>query len=53
MSPNFALGHNGLNHLAILMLVCQIDAKGQIIAKNDVQVSNNVKLNTNGQGGSH
>lgn len=51
MSQNFALGHNGLSYLA--MIVCQIGAKCQIIAKNDVQVSNNVKLNPNGQGGSH
>ena len=53
MSPNFALGHNGLSHLAMLMTVCQIGDKGQIISKHGVQVSNNVKLYPNGQGGSH
>ena len=31
--PNFALGHNGLITFVIFMRVCQIDAKGQIIAK--------------------
>ena len=53
MSQKFALGHNGLIPLAIVMIVCQIDAKGQIIAKHDVQVGNNAKLDPNGQGGSH
>ena len=34
--PNFALGHNGLITFAIFMRVCQIDAKGQIIAKEEI-----------------
>ena len=33
--PNFALGHNGLITFSIFMIVCQIDAKGQIIAKEE------------------
>ena len=33
--PNFALGHNGLITFSIFMRVCQIDAKGQIIAKEE------------------
>ena len=32
---NFALGHNGLITFVIFMRVCQIDAKGQIIAKEE------------------
>ena len=31
--PHFLLGHNGLITFSIFMRVCQIDAKGQIIAK--------------------
>ena len=31
--PNFALGHNGLITFSIFVRVFQIDAKGQIIAK--------------------
>ena len=34
--PNFALGHNGLIIFSIFMRVCQIDAKGQIIAKEKI-----------------
>ena len=33
--PNFALGHNGLITFSIFKRVCQIDAKGQIIAKEE------------------
>ena len=33
--PNFALGHNGLIKFSIFMRVCQFDAKGQIIAKEE------------------
>ena len=33
--PNFALGHNGLITFSIFMRVCQIDAKGQIIPKEE------------------
>ena len=33
--PNFALGHNCLITFSIFMRVCQIDAKGQIIAKEE------------------
>ena len=33
--PIFSLGHNGLITFSILMRVCQIDAKGQIIAKEE------------------
>ena len=33
--PNFALGHNGLITFAIFIRVCQIDTKGQIIAKEE------------------
>ena len=34
--PNFSLGHNGLITFSIFMRVCQIDAKGQIIAKEEI-----------------
>ena len=34
--PNFALGHNGLITFSIFIRVCQIDAKGQIIAKEEM-----------------
>ena len=33
--PNFSLGHNGIITFSIFMRVCQIDAKGQIIAKEE------------------
>ena len=33
--PNFALGHDGLITFAIFIRVCQIDAKGQIIAEEN------------------
>ena len=33
--PNFAFGHNGLITFSILIIVYQIDAKGQIIAKEE------------------
>ena len=33
--PNFELGHNGLITFSIFMRVCQNDAKGQIIAKEE------------------
>ena len=33
--PNFATGHNGLIIFSIFMRVCQNDAKGQIIAKEE------------------
>ena len=33
--PNFSLGHNGLITFSMFMRVCQIDAKGQIIAKEE------------------
>ena len=33
--PYFTLGHNGLITFSIFMRVCQIDAKGQIIAKEE------------------
>ena len=33
--PNFALGHNGLITFSIFMRVSRIDAKGQIIAKEE------------------
>ena len=33
--PNFSLGHNGLIKFSIFIRVCQIDAKGQIIAKDE------------------
>ena len=33
--PNFSLGHNGLITFAIFIRVCQIDAKGQINAKEE------------------
>jgi hypothetical protein len=48
MSQKNALGHNGLSPLTIVMIVCQIDAKGQIIANHDVQVGNNAKIDPNG-----
>ena len=33
--PKFSLGHNGLITFSIFIRVCQIDAKGQIIAKEE------------------
>ena len=33
--PNFSLGHNGLITFSIFIRVCQIDAKGQIISKEE------------------
>ena len=33
--PNFALGHNGLITFSIFIRGCQIDVKGQIIAKEE------------------
>ena len=33
--PNFSLGHNGIITFSIFMRVCQINAKGQIIAKEE------------------
>ena len=33
--PNFSFGNNGLVTFSIFMRVCQIDAKGQIIAKKE------------------
>jgi len=33
--PNFALGQNGLITFSIFMRFCQIDAKGQILAKEE------------------
>ena len=33
--PNFSLGHNGLITFYIFIRVCQIDGKGQIIAKEE------------------
>ena len=32
---NFSWGHNGLIKFSMFMRVCQIDAKGQIIAKEE------------------
>ena len=33
--PNFSLGHNFLITFSIFIIFCQIDAKGQIIAKEE------------------
>ena len=33
--PKFALGYNGVITFSIFMRVCQIDAKGQIITKEE------------------
>ena len=33
--PNYSLGFNGLITFSIFMRVCQIDAKGQIISKEE------------------